>query len=74
VRLVYDPIELTGVTTVKSLPYHLSFKIGLVRGPSSRKWYMTQLHKVVGDLSRLAICSDACKGLLNAVRDVFPQA
>jgi hypothetical protein len=27
----------------------------------------------VGDLPKLAICSDACKGLLNAVRDVFPQ-
>jgi hypothetical protein len=36
-------------------------------------WFMTQLHKVVGDLPRLAICSDACKGLLNAVCDVFPQ-
>jgi hypothetical protein len=37
------------------------------------KWFMTQLYKVVGDLPKLAICSDACKGLLNAVRDVFPQ-
>jgi hypothetical protein len=38
------------------------------------KWWMAQLHKVVGDLPKLAICSDACKGLLNAVRDVFPEA
>ena len=37
------------------------------------KWWMAQLHKVVGDLPKLAICSDACKGLLNAVRDVFPE-
>jgi hypothetical protein len=37
-------------------------------------WFMLQLHKVVGDLLRLAICSDACKGLLNTVNCVFPQA
>jgi hypothetical protein len=30
-------------------------------------WFMTQLKKVVGDLSVLAICSDAQKGLMHAV-------
>jgi transposase-like protein len=38
------------------------------------KWWMSQLHKVVGDLPKLSICSHAYKGLLNAVRDVFLEA
>jgi transposase-like protein len=35
---------------------------------------MTQLHKVIGDLPHLAICTDACKGLETAVKQVFPHA
>jgi transposase-like protein len=37
-------------------------------------WFMTQLHKAIGDLPVLAISSYACKGLENAVKNVFPQA
>jgi len=37
-------------------------------------WFMTQLHKAIGNLPLLAICTDACKGLEKAVRDVFPNA
>ncbi|CAA0838635.1 Unknown protein [Striga hermonthica] len=37
-------------------------------------WFMTQLHKAIGDLPVLAISSDACKGLENAVKNVFPHA
>jgi len=37
-------------------------------------WFMTQLHKAIGDLPVLAISSDACKGLENAVKNVFPRA
>lgn len=37
-------------------------------------WFMKQLHKAVGDLPVLAVCSDACKGLLNSVKSVFPYA
>ena len=36
------------------------------------EWFMTQLHKAIGDLPTLAICIDACKGLENAVKIVFP--
>jgi hypothetical protein len=32
---------------------------------------MQQLRKAIGDLHVLAVCSDACKGLTNAMRDVF---
>jgi len=37
-------------------------------------WFMSQLHKAIGHLPVLAICTDACKGLEKAVKDVFPQA
>ena len=37
-------------------------------------WFMTQLHKAIGNLPLLAICTDACKGLEKVVRDAFPNA
>jgi hypothetical protein len=37
-------------------------------------WFMQQLHRAIGHLQHLAICTDACKGLENAVKKVFPQA
>jgi hypothetical protein len=37
-------------------------------------WFMQQLHRAIGHLQNLAICTDACKGLENAVKKVFPQA
>jgi hypothetical protein len=37
-------------------------------------WFMTQLKKSIGDPPLLAVCTDACKGLENAVKHVFPKA
>uniref|UniRef100_A0A0A9HXW0 MULE transposase domain-containing protein n=1 Tax=Arundo donax TaxID=35708 RepID=A0A0A9HXW0_ARUDO len=37
-------------------------------------WFMTQLQKTIGSPPHLAICTDACKGLENAVKNVFPHA
>lgn len=37
-------------------------------------WFMRQLKKAIGDLPVLAVCTDACKGLENAVKTVFPNA
>jgi hypothetical protein len=34
-------------------------------------WFMQQLKKVIGDPPLLAICSDACKGLENPVKNIF---
>jgi transposase-like protein len=34
------------------------------------KWFMEQLNKAIGDPPLLAVCSDACKGLINAVKRV----
>jgi hypothetical protein len=36
-------------------------------------WFLQQLRKAIGELPLLAVCSDACKGLTESVRDVFPQ-
>ena len=35
---------------------------------------MEQLSKAIGPIPRLAVCTDACKGLEGAVKDVFPYA
>ncbi|CAN6274954.1 unnamed protein product [Urochloa humidicola] len=37
-------------------------------------WFMEQLNKATGNPPLLAVCSDACKGLENSVRKVFPNA
>ena len=37
-------------------------------------WFMSQLNKAIGNAYPLAICTDACKGLENAVKQIFPQA
>ncbi|CAL5065342.1 unnamed protein product [Urochloa decumbens] len=37
-------------------------------------WFMNQLKKAIGDPPRLVVCTDACKGLENAVKNVFPNA
>ena len=37
-------------------------------------WFMSQLKRAIGDPPVLAVCTDACKGLENAVVAVFPNA
>jgi len=37
-------------------------------------WFMEQLGKALGPLDKLAVCTDACKGLEAAVKQVFPMA
>ena len=36
------------------------------------EWFMNHLRKAIGDPPILAICSDACKGLMTVVKNVFP--
>lgn len=38
------------------------------------EWFMRQLHKAIGDVNPLAICTDACKGLEKVVHIVFEYA
>ena len=37
-------------------------------------WFMNQLKKAIGDPPLLAVSTDACKALENAVKNVFPNA
>jgi len=37
-------------------------------------WFMEQLGKALGRLDKLEVCTDACKGLEAAVKEVFPMA
>ena len=50
--------------------------IGLFQSETeaSWSWFMTHLKRCLGPVSPLAIHTDACKGLENAVRNVFPHA
>jgi hypothetical protein len=41
---------------------------------ASWTWLMMQLKRCIGPVSPLAIHIDACKGLKNAVKNVFPHA
>jgi hypothetical protein len=36
--------------------------------------YMTQLHKALGDMPLLVVCTDAYKGLEEVVKLIFPMA
>ncbi|XP_012701350.1 uncharacterized protein LOC101765173 [Setaria italica] len=40
----------------------------------NRIWFMEQLGKAIGVLPRMAICTNACKGLESAMKHVFPWA
>jgi hypothetical protein len=44
--------------------FPLAFGLFKSETVESWTWFMTQLKKVIGDLSVLAICSDAQKGLI----------
>jgi hypothetical protein len=37
-------------------------------------WFMTHLRRAIGDLPLMAVSTIACKGLENAMKDVFPHA
>lgn len=50
--------------------------IGLFQSETevSWTWFMIQFKRVIGPVSPLAVHTDACKGLENAVKTVFPHA
>jgi len=37
-------------------------------------WFMEQLSKEIGPMDKLAVCTDACKGLEAIVAKVFPNS
>jgi transposase-like protein len=50
--------------------------IGLFQSETevSWTWFMMQLKRCIGPVSPLAVHTDACKGLENVVKTVFPHA
>jgi hypothetical protein len=53
--------------------YPVAFGFFEGESDASWDWFMQQLHKAVGDLPLLAICTDAHKSLTKAVRKFFPM-
>lgn len=68
--------HLASATSVDGLNWMYPVAFGFFSSETEENWtwFMTKLHQAVGDLPVLAICSDACKGLTNAVKSVFPNA
>jgi hypothetical protein len=54
--------------------FPVAFGLFQLESKENREWFMRQLHRSIGDVSPLAISTDACKGLANAVQTVFPHA
>jgi hypothetical protein len=54
--------------------YHVAYAIFDAEDEANWTWFMAQLHRAVGSPPGLVICTDACKGLENAVGAVFPHA
>jgi len=54
--------------------YHIAYAVFESEIEDNWKWFLQQLHRVIGDVPNLVICTDACKGLETAVGAVFPQA
>ena len=54
--------------------FPVAFGVVEVESEQSWRWFLENLHKVIGSPAGLAIHTDACKGLENAVEIVFPDA
>lgn len=68
--------HLASATALDGNNWMYPVAFGFIDGETSDnwEWFMTQLNKAIGDLPQLAICTDACKGLETAVKQVFPHA
>nr|XP_015638159.1 uncharacterized protein LOC107280873 [Oryza sativa Japonica Group] len=68
--------HLASATSINGHNWMYPVAFGFIDSESEDNWvwFMTQLHKAIGDLEPLAICSDECKGLENVVQKVFHKA
>jgi len=53
--------------------YHLAFGLFDSETKENWIWFMEQLSKAIGPMDKLAVCTDACKGLEAAVAQVWPH-
>jgi len=54
--------------------YHIAYAIFDKENEDNWVWFMEQLHRAIGNVPNLVICTDACKGLETAIGAVFPNA
>ncbi|XP_042059580.1 uncharacterized protein LOC121804105 [Salvia splendens] len=68
--------QLASATTLDGHNWIFPVAFGLFESETNEEWiwFMEQLKRAIGSPPHLAICSDACKGLENAVKAVFPLA
>lgn len=68
--------QLAAVTALDGHNWMFPVAFGFIESETTDNWtwFMQQLKKAIGNPPTLAICSDACKGLENAVQNVFPAA
>jgi transposase-like protein len=68
--------HLPSATGVDGHNWMFPVAFGFFEGESkdSWTWFLLQLRKAIGQPSPLVIHYDASKGLIGAVRDIFPQA
>jgi len=52
--------------------YYIAYAIFDFETKDNWKWFLENLHTVIGDPLGLVLCSDACKGLEKATGAVFP--
>lgn len=67
--------HLAACTTLDGHNWMYPVAIGFIDGETDENWtwFMSQLNRALGPVPTLAICTDACKGLENAVKKVFPH-
>ncbi|XP_041995668.1 uncharacterized protein LOC121745779 [Salvia splendens] len=68
--------QLASATALDGHNWIFPLAFGLFESETNEEWiwFMEQLKRAIGSPPHLAICSDACKGLENAVKAVFPLA
>jgi hypothetical protein len=68
--------HLPSVTSVDGQNWMFSVAYGFFESKSKESWtwFLLQLRKAIGEPTLLVIHSDACKGLTEAIKDVFPNA
>lgn len=67
--------HLAACTALDGHNWMFPVAIGFIDGETEENWtwFMSQLNRALGSVPNLAICTDACKGLENAVKKVFPH-
>nr|AGR45850.1 mutator-like transposase [Zea mays] len=68
--------HIAAATAIDGHNWMYPVAFGFIDGETNDNWawFMRQLKNVVAEVPNLAVCTDACKGLENAIKEAFPQA